>query len=102
MRKWIIVAVVVAVFLGAVLVTGSKWEGDITEAATDPLAKDVGAEEAQVLPWRIEGDLLLFLFLVGGAAAGFTAGYYWRMLFLEKPEPEKAETGRDEIGSSVS
>ena len=83
MRKWFIVIVIVALFLGGVLATGSRWDGDITEAATTPLAEEKGVEEAQLLPWTIEGDLLLFVFLIGGGAAGFAAGYYWHKLFLE-------------------
>ncbi|RJQ44882.1 MAG: cobalt transporter [Gaiellales bacterium] len=88
----------VAVFLAGVLATASEWEGDITEAAADPLAQKAGVEEAQVLPWEIEGDLLLFLFLAGGAAAGFLAGYQWRRLFGEKA----AERGRENAGRSLT
>ncbi len=79
--KVVIIAAVVAVFLTAVLFTESQWEGDVTEGAAAPLAEKAGVEEAHFLPWKIEGDLLLFFMLSGGAAAGFTAGYYWRILF---------------------
>jgi hypothetical protein len=34
-----------------------------------------------------QGDLPLFIFLVAGAAGGFAAGYYWRMLSAEKSSP---------------
>lgn len=84
MKRWMLVVVVVAVFLAAVLMTESKWEGDVTEAAANPLAEKAGVEEAQVLPWKIDGDLLLFFFLSGGAVAGFVAGYHWRTLFPGK------------------
>jgi cobalt/nickel transport system permease protein len=88
MKKWIIAMAVIAVFLAGVLATTSDWDGDITEAAADPLAEAAGVEESGVLPWSIEGDLLLFLFLSGGAAAGFAGGYYWRKVFIEQRETD--------------
>ncbi len=96
MKRWLIVIVLVAAFIGGVLATGSRWEGDVTEAATEPLAQQTGMEEKQVLPWSVEGDLLLFVFLTGGAAAGFAFGYNWHKLFGSpgnKPGDEKREQG---------
>ena len=81
MKRWVLIITVVGVFLAAVLVTESKWEGDVTEGAATPLAEKAGVEESEVLPWKVDGDLLLFFFLSGGAVAGFAAGYYWRTLF---------------------
>ena len=81
MRRWLIVISVVVLFLGAALFTESRWEGDATESAAEPLKEKAGVQESQVLPWSLEGDLLLFVFLAGGAAAGFAAGYWWRSLF---------------------
>lgn len=81
MKRTLIIVAVIAVFLVAVLMTESKWAGDVTESAAAPLAEKAGVEESQVLPWKIGGDLLLFFFLSGGAVAGFAAGYQWRTLF---------------------
>ena len=86
MKRWLIVAAVVVVFLAAVLMTESKWEGDVTESAAAPLAEKAGVQESQFLPWKVDGDLLLFFFLAGGATAGFAAGYCWRGLFPGKSQ----------------
>lgn len=90
MKRTLIIVAVVLVFLLAVLMTESKWEGDVTESAAAPLAEKAGVGESHVLPWKIDGDLLLFFFLSGGAVAGFAAGYYWRVLFSESSRKEVA------------
>lgn len=103
MRKWVIAVIIATVFLGAVLVTGSKWDGDITEAAADPMAAEAGVEEVQILPWSIEGDLLLFIFLTGGAAAGFVAGYNWRKLFSGSSASGKSNsTGSGQVERGIT
>lgn len=94
MRKWIVMIAIVAVFLGGALATSSEWDGDITEAATEPLAEEAGAGGGQLLPWSIEGDMLLFVFLIGGTAAGFAAGYNWRKLFSERKQARAAAAAR--------
>lgn len=86
--KRLIILMLVAVFLTSVFLTRSQWDGDITEAVSLSLAAEAGAGESRILPWSIDGDLLLFLFLAGGAAAGFAAGYYWRVLFAGGREKE--------------
>jgi len=84
MRWKLIIAAAVILFITAALATRSEWDGDITETAATPLATEAGVAESHILPWRVEGDLLLFAFLTGGCIAGFVAGYYWRGLFSEK------------------
>lgn len=55
-----------------------SWEG-VDEAVVEKIAKEHGREaKAPVLD--MGSDLLLFAFLVAGAAGGFAAGYYWRQL----------------------
>lgn len=84
MKRWLVIAGVTAIFIAAVLVTKSSWQGT-DESVIGPLAEQAGVEEKQVLPWTIEGDLLLFVFTAGGAVAGFIGGYYWKTLFPGRP-----------------
>ncbi|MFZ3101617.1 MAG: hypothetical protein WA113_05345 [Desulfitobacteriaceae bacterium] len=50
-------------------------------AVVESYAREVGA--GQRLPFinTNKGDLLLFVFAIGGAIAGFVIGYNWRDLF---------------------
>ena len=57
-----------------------KWRG-IDEAVIEKFAEERGrAAGAPLL--NIEGDLLLFVFTLAGAAGGFVIGYYWHKLFV--------------------
>lgn len=59
------------------------WTG-VDEAVVEKIAKEHGREARSPLINTDQGDLLLFVFLVGGAVAGFAAGYFWRQLVSEK------------------
>ena len=59
------------------------WTG-VDEAVVEKIAKEHGREARPPLVNTDQGDLLLFVFLIGGAVAGFAAGYYWRQLISEK------------------
>ena len=56
-----------------------SWEG-VDEAVVEKIAREHGREAQAPLIDPGSGDLLLFAFLVAGAAGGFVAGYYWRQL----------------------
>jgi len=56
----------------------------VDEAVVEKVAKEHGREARPPLVNTDQGDLLLFVFLLGGAAAGFVAGYFWRQLVSEK------------------
>lgn len=60
-----------------------KWTG-VDEAVVEKIAKEHGRQAHRPLIDTDQGDLLLFVFLLAGAAGGFAAGYYWRMLIAEK------------------
>lgn len=60
-----------------------KWPG-VDESVVEKYAKEHGREARGPLINTDQGDLLLFVFLVAGAAGGFIAGYSWRMLSEKK------------------
>lgn len=55
------------------------WVG-VDEAVVGKIAREHGREARKPLVDPGNGDLLLFVFLIAGAAGGFVGGYYWRML----------------------
>jgi len=59
------------------------WTG-VDEAVVEKVAKEHGREAKPPLVNTDQGDLLLFVFLAGGAVGGFVAGYFWRQLIGEK------------------
>ncbi|GAB4486358.1 MAG: hypothetical protein OHK006_14100 [Thermodesulfovibrionales bacterium] len=62
---------------------GAKWEG-VDEAVVEKVAREQGREARAPYIDTDQGDLLLFLFLLAGAAGGFVAGYSWRRLTERK------------------
>ncbi|MDO9584855.1 MAG: hypothetical protein Q7I93_00025, partial [Syntrophales bacterium] len=60
-----------------------KWPG-VDESVIEKYAKEHGREAKEPLINTDQGDLLLFVFLLAGVIGGFTAGYSWRMLMVEK------------------
>ena len=56
-----------------------KWQG-VDESVVGRVAKEHGREAHKPLINTDQGDLLLFVFLLAGAAGGFVGGYYWRSL----------------------
>lgn len=63
------------------------WTG-VDEAVVEKVAREHGREARPPLINTDRGDLLLFVFLIAGAVAGFGAGYWWRMLVAEKKSPQ--------------
>ncbi len=60
-----------------------RWDG-VDVKVIEKYAAGAGITPAGPLIDMGQGDLLLFVFALGGAVAGFTAGYYWRQLVSEK------------------
>jgi hypothetical protein len=68
--------------------SAEKWPG-VDESVVEKYAKENGREAIKPLINTDQGDLLLFVFLVAGTVGGFAAGYYWRILMVEKA-PDKS------------
>ena len=67
-----------------------KW-GGVDESIVEKYAKEHGREAREPFINTDQGDLLLFVFLLGGAVGGFAAGYYWRILITEKSSKVNSE-----------
>lgn len=61
------------------------WGGvDVT--VIEQYAIDAGREAREPFINTDQGDMLLFVFALGGTVGGFAAGYSWRRLIAEKTE----------------
>ena len=69
-----------------------KWSG-VDETVVEKYAKEHGREPGEPLINTDKGDLLLFIFLLAGAAGGFAAGYSWRRLTERKPGDRDGNSG---------
>ncbi|MDD2337332.1 MAG: cobalt ABC transporter permease [Geobacteraceae bacterium] len=67
-----------------------KWPG-VDESVVEKFASERGREAHSPLINTDQGDLLLFVFLLGGTIGGFAAGYSWRMLSEGKTKGTESE-----------
>jgi len=68
--------------LGSFAQAKEKWPG-MDQAVIEQYAAKQGRPPAKPLV-RIEGDALLFAFILAGAVGGFILGYNWHKLFKSK------------------
>lgn len=61
----------------------ADWKG-VDETVVEKFAEEAGRPSRDPFINTDQGDLLLFLFLLAGAAGGFMAGYFFRALFPPK------------------
>lgn len=61
----------------------AEWAG-VDETVVEKFARDAGREPREPYINTDKGDLLLFVFLVGGVIGGFVMGYYYHQLFPPK------------------
>lgn len=96
MRTGAAVVILAILMRAIVLASGdgaTRWEG-VDKSVVEKYATAAGRPPARPLIDTDQGDLLLFLFLVAGAAGGFAGGYFFRELFPRKGRQEKAGEGR--------
>ncbi len=72
---------------------GEKWPG-VDETVVEKYAKEHGRQAHEPLINTDQGDLLLFVFLIAGTVGGFAAGYYWRILMVEKAPAKKKDQSK--------
>jgi ABC-type cobalt transport system substrate-binding protein len=63
--------------------------GGVDVNVIEKYATDAGREAREPFINTDQGDMLLFVFAVGGAVGGFVMGYFWRRLISEKAERTK-------------
>ncbi|MEK6697917.1 MAG: cobalt transporter [Nitrospirota bacterium] len=86
----VLVCVLFSVFCSLAAFGSEKWPG-VDESVVEKFAKEHGREAREPFINTEQGDLLLFVFLLAGTVGGFVAGYYWRILIVEKAPKTKRE-----------
>ncbi|MHB1406290.1 MAG: hypothetical protein ACYCV0_11960 [Desulfitobacteriaceae bacterium] len=91
--KWIILFLFLAllVYLGTSSLSMPGQDVTVTGIA-NKYAQEVGAGEREPYINTDKGDLLLFVFALGGATAGFIMGYNWRDIFGKPTVPPKSDS----------
>ena len=76
-------------------VLAAEWSG-VDESVVEKYAKEHGREAHEPLINTDQGDLLLFMFLIGGVIGGFAAGYYWRTLMEDRTKNQERRQQTEE------
>lgn len=85
-----LIIVVIAAIAGWLILARQVSQGEegpwggVDVNVIEKYAIDAGREVKEPIINTDQGDLLLFVFALGGAAGGFAAGYYWRRLISER------------------
>lgn len=105
LRKYLslvfIVFLIIAIF-SPLFTTASagKW-GGVDESVVEKFAEEHGRPSREPYINTDQGDLLLFMFLIGGIVGGFAAGYYWRTLTETGPQKSVCCNAKENADGSV-
>jgi hypothetical protein len=91
-RAVFLAAIFFLLVLPSLLMAAEKWSG-VDESVIEKIAKEQGREAKSPLINTEQGDLLLFVFLIAGAAGGFAAGYFWKTLLVNRAGREDPGRG---------
>jgi len=83
MKKTALILLFAGVLLSGPISTSGRtasWSG-VDETVIEKFAEKAGRPAWKPFINTDQGDLLLFVFLLAGAAGGFAAGYWFRVLF---------------------
>ncbi len=83
-----LIVVIFSGILVTISVSDAKWSG-VDQTVIEKYAEEHGRPGKDPVINTDQGDLLLFMFLIGGLVGGFAAGYYWRMLTENSPQNRK-------------
>ncbi len=81
----VLILISLVVSLSSFALASDKW-GGVDESVVEKYAEEHGREARDPYINTDQGDLLLFVFLLGGAVGGFIGGYYWRELMEKAPQ----------------
>jgi hypothetical protein len=96
MKQWLAILMLAGLLAPGPLCAPARaasWDG-VDKTVIEKFAGKAGRPAREPLLGTDQGDLLLFAFLLAGAAGGFAAGYWFRVLF---PPRRQSRGGREAI-----